>query len=85
MYNLLREGFYRLKKDIIFWLFLFVTIGASIFALFRIAESGDGTNLYNYINEYLIYIGLFMSMFISIFVGKEYSEGIIRNKIIMRS
>ena len=84
-YNLLRAGFYRLKKDIIFWLFLFVTIGASIFALFRIAESGDGTNLYNYINEYLIYIGLFMSMFISIFVGKEYSEGIIRNKIIMRS
>ena len=42
MYNLLRAGFYRLKKDIIFWLFLFVTIGASIFALFRIAESGDG-------------------------------------------
>lgn len=83
MYNLLRAGFYRLKKDIIFWLFLFVTIGASIFALFRIAESGDGTNLYNYINEYLIYIGLFMSMFISIFVGKEYSEGIIRNKIIV--
>ena len=41
--------------------------------------------IYNYINEYLIYIGLFMSMFISIFVGKEYSEGIIRNKIIMRS
>ena len=77
--------FESVKKDIIFWLFLFVTIGASIFALFRIAESGDGTNLYNYINEYLIYIGLFMSMFISIFVGKEYSEGIIRNKIIMRS
>ena len=85
MYNLLRAGFYRLKKDIIFWLFLFVTIGASIFALFRIAECGDCTNLYNFINEYLIYIGLFMSMFISIFVGKEYSEGIIRNKIIMRS
>ena len=55
MYNLLRAGFYRLKKDIIFWLFLFVTIGASIFALFRIAESGDGTNLYNYINEFICY------------------------------
>ena len=38
MYNLLRAGFYRLKKDIIFWLFLFVTIGASIFALFRICS-----------------------------------------------
>ena len=85
MYNLLKAGFYRLKKDITFWLFLVVTIGVEIFALFRIADRGYGTNLYTYISEYLLYIGLFISMFISIFVGKEYSEGIIRNKIIVRS
>ena len=85
MYNLLKANFYRLRKDIIFWLFVIVTIGIELLALFRIASSGYGTNLYNFINEYLLYIGLFISMFVSIFVGKEHSEGIIRNKIIVRS
>ena len=32
---------------------------------------------------YIIFIGLLMSMFVSIFVGKEHAEGIIRNKIIV--
>ena len=52
MYNLLKANFYRLRKDIIFWLFLIVTIGIELLALFRIASSGYGTNLYNFINEY---------------------------------
>lgn len=85
MYNLLKANFYRLKKDVIFWLFLIITIGIELLALFRIANSGYGTNLYTFVNEYLLYIGLFISMFIGIFVGKEHSEGIIRNKIIVRS
>ena len=32
MIKLLKAGFFRLKKDIIFWLFIFLTIGVA-FAL----------------------------------------------------
>ncbi len=83
MYNLLKAGFFRLKKDIIFWLFLFITIGISVFSLIRIGGDQPNADLSRYINEFIMYIGLLISIFVSIFVGKEYSEGIIRNKVIV--
>ena len=36
-------------------------------------------------NEFTLYIGFFIAIFVSMFVGKEHSEGIIRNKIIVRT
>ena len=83
MLKLLRAGFFRLKKDSIFWLFLFLTIGA---ALFTLANSYFGTSevtIDSLVNRYIMYAGLLIAIFVSIFVGKEYSEGIIRNKIIV--
>ena len=85
MYNLLKAGFFRLRKDIIFWLFIFITTGIGFFALFRISGETQSISLSKYINEFIIYIGILIAIFISIFVGKEYSEGIIRNKIIVRT
>ena len=82
MIKLLKAGIFRLRKDTIFWLFIFLTIGISGFTLFRYSSS-DEVNLDRVINEFVMYIGLFIAIFVSIFVGKEHSQGIIINKIIV--
>ncbi len=82
MIKLLKAGFFRLKKDTIFWLFIFFTVVIAIFSLIRYKIGGDML-LNDAINEFIKYIGLLISIFVSIFVGKEYSQGIIRNKIIV--
>ena len=84
MIKLLKAGFFRLKKDIIFWLFVFLTIGIAGFTLFRYASNENvNVHLDKIVNEFIMYIGLFIAIFVSIFVGKEHSQGIIRNKIIV--
>lgn len=80
MYKLLKADFYRLKKDIMFWLFVFLSIGIAIFIL-----EFSNLSIERLMNQYLTFIGLLISIFISIFVGKEYSDGILRNKVIVRS
>lgn len=85
MCKLLRAGFFRLKKDVIFWLFVFLTIGMAGFVLFRMAAYPNEVALDRLVNQFIVYIGLFIAIFVSIFVGKEHSEGIIRNKIIVRT
>ena len=82
MIKLIKAGFFRLKKDIIFWLFVFSSIGIAVFTLFRY-NANEEINLDKIVNEFIMYIGLFIAIFVSIFVGKEYSQGIIRNKIIV--
>ena len=86
MYKLLKAGFFRLRKNVIFWLFILVTILLTGYILFKHSQSGISTRILDtFINEYIMYIGLFIAIFVSIFVGKEHSEGIIRNKIIVRT
>ena len=80
MIKLLRAGIFRLKKEIMFWLFIIVTI---LIAGIRILRTTHNILLNQVLYDYIIYIGLFIAMFVSIFVGKEHSEGIIRNKIIV--
>lgn len=81
MYKLLKAGFFRLRKDIIFWIFTFLTLGVAGFTLFR--HNPNEYVLDKFVNEFIMYIGIFIAIFVSIFVGKEHSEGIIRNKIIV--
>lgn len=85
MIKLLKAGFFRLKKEVLFWVFLFLTIGLACFTLFRNASSPSEVTLDSFFNEYMLYIGLLIAIFVSIFVGKEHSEGILRNKIIVRT
>ncbi len=84
MYKLLKAGFFRLRKEIIFWLFIFMTIGITGYTLYRYSTN-SGAILDAFVNEFVMYIGLFIAIFVSIYVGKEHSEGIIRNKIIVRT
>ena len=81
MYKLLKAEFFRLRKDTMFWIFTFFTIGIAGFTLFRYSQ--NEVILDKFVNEFIMYIGIFIAIFVSIFVGKEHSEGIIRNKIIV--
>ena len=85
MIKLLKAGFFRLKKEVIFWLFIFLTIGIAGFTLFQNIDQSREIIIDKLLNQYIMYIGLLISIFVSIFVGKEHSEGIIRNKIMVRS
>ena len=80
MIKLLRAGFFRLKKEAMFWLFIFATI---LVIGYKLLRTSHNVLLDKVLNDYIIFIGLFIAMFVSIFVGKEHSEGIIRNKIIV--
>lgn len=59
MVKLLKAGLFRLKKDVIFWLFVFLTIGIAGFTLFRYTSNERGS-LDKIINEFVTYIGFLL-------------------------
>ena len=65
MNKLLKAGFFRLKKDFIFWLFVFFTIGIVLFTLIRhyLSKSVVDVSSDIIINEFVMYIGLFIAIF----------------------
>lgn len=93
MYKLLNAGLFRLKKNKIFYFIIVVTIGMALFVLYsRYADemkdikygfplSGLKSTDRLLVDNVMI-IGFLMSLFTSLFVGTEYSDGVIRNKII---
>lgn len=85
MIKLLNAGFTRLRKNRIFWI---LSIFSIVFALFLI--SGQYSNMKKYgevveigalIISYAMLIGIVIAIFTSLFLGVEYSDGAIRNKI----
>ena len=85
MYKLLKAGLFRLRREMSFWLFIFLSFGIAIFILFKGFATYNEVMIEKLINEFTLYIGIFIAIFVSMFVGKEHSEGIIRNKIIVRT
>ncbi len=86
MYKLLDAGFERIKKNKVFFGCIIATIGIVIFMI--ISNYLDSIN-YNaqiqiseLVSNYLPMIGIFIAIFTGLFVGTEYSDGTIRNKII---
>lgn len=84
MDKLLKAEFYRLKKDKVFLIFIIITIALALFTLYKYFDGlRELIALDRIITEYLyMYFGIFIAFFVSIIVGKEYTEGFIRNKII---
>ena len=85
MIKLLNAGFTRLRKNKIFWLLTLFSIG---FALFMIYTQYSDMKRYNEVIEveqiilnYSTIIGVIISIFTSLFLGVEDSDGAIRNKI----
>ena len=91
MIRLLHANFYRLKKNKVFIGIIIITIIASFVILFNTYQGNIINEKYNMIKTtidrtYIIYINIIsflIAIFVSIFVGTDYSDGTIRNKIIV--
>lgn len=87
MSRLLNAGFARLKKNKAFWgnIILMVVLGFMVPVISHVEaqEYGRSVALEEGIFQYVIYMGLLQAVFCSIFVGTEYQDGTIRNKVVV--
>jgi hypothetical protein len=87
MRKLLSANFSRLWKDKIFWICAATILGLDVYMVL-IGEKVDnmlnlGRNLDYYYFNLLPFFGVVLSVFISLFLGTEYSGGTVRNKLIV--
>lgn len=86
MHKLLSAGLYRLGKDKAFWGTLaavfFTSIIVMVFGIRR-DNAGSAVNLDDYYFYLLPALGLFCAFFIGLFIGAEYTDGTMRNKIVV--
>ena len=87
MSKLLSAGFIRLRKDKIFWIALIFMFGAGVFfpvmRYIDMQKSGYINNIDNGFFACALFIGVVMAVFCSLFIGTEYSDGTIRNKVVI--
>ncbi len=85
MIKLLNAGFIRLRKNKLFWLLIIFSIGLALFMIYMgysdIKRYGGTVEVEQYMLNYSIMIGIIIAIFTSLFLGVEYSDGAIRNKI----
>lgn len=89
MHKLLSANFSRLRKDKFFWLCMgAMLIYSVVYMMNGCRQATVDLSEYNYsIDKYYFHfaviIGAFCALFSSMFLGTEYSDGTIRNKIIV--
>ena len=87
MSKLSSAGFIRLRKDKIFWIALIFMFGAGVFfpvmRYIDMQKSGYINNIDNGFFACALFIGVVMAVFCSLFIGTEYSDGTIRNKVVI--
>lgn len=90
MNKLLSANFSRLIRDKLFWIVSAAMLILSAFIIIKSGMSAGDTNEVNNIKSLnscyfnlLPMIGFFYSVFISFFIGTDYSDGTIRNKIVI--
>lgn len=85
MRNLLSANFFRLQKSGLFWGTLAISFGVGLMlVLNRLgdrASYGASISLDQIIFGHAVTIGLVGSVFVSLFLGAEHSDGAIRNKL----
>lgn len=86
MSKLLSANLMRLKKDKVFWIAFGFMFAAGIIFPVMIYRDMVRTGIINTIDNvffhYAMFIGILMAVFCSFFVGTEYSDGTIRNKVV---
>lgn len=86
MINLLSEGFGRLKKNRLFYLGIAIMLGLGFFVIW--AKNRDVTKYHMIVHvddamfTIFVYLQCAVSVFSALFIGTQYSDGVIRNKII---
>lgn len=84
MSRLLISTFIRMLKKVIFWFFVLCMFAYGVYSALNIAsEARIGFVLDGCLFECLPLMGLISAIFTSLFIGSEYSDGTIRNKIIV--
>lgn len=85
MRNLLAANFFRLRKTVLFWGTLALSFGIGLMLvgnrLSDRASYGASISLDEIIFGHAVTIGLVGALFISLFLGAEYSDGGLRNKL----
>lgn len=85
MIKLLRAGFTRLRKNKVFWLLTIFSIGLALFMIYTrysdMKKYGEVIEVGQLMLNYSTMIGIVIAIFTSLFLGVEYSDGAIRNKI----
>lgn len=86
MHKLLSAGLYRLRRDNAFWGTLVVVfLLSAVIMMFgmRRVSAGSNPTLDDYYFYMLPLFGLFCAFFIGLFIGTEYTDGTMRNKIVV--
>lgn len=88
MYRLLSANFSRLRKDKVFWLCMGAMLIYSILYMLNgcrqaISMPEYHHSLDHYYFQFAVSLGMFCALFTSMFLGTEYSDGTIRNKIVV--
>lgn len=85
MSKLLHAGFARLFKNKIFWLLSGLSVGFVLITtrdLYNgMKEYGTSVEVQQLFMNYATTIGIVIAVFISLFLGAEYSDGAVRNKV----
>lgn len=90
MTKLLSANLSRLRRDKIFWITLLVTLVFSLLYTYNSAQSaaamkasGYVVSLEDYYFQLAPYAGLVFSIYISLFLGAEIGDGVLRNKLVV--
>ena len=87
MRNLLSANFSRLWKDKLFWIGIAVMAGFQAFELIMLylesVQYQISNNLESVLYVYGVVAPIVMSVFCSMFLGTEYSDGTLRNKLVI--
>lgn len=87
MNKLLQSNFSRLWKNKLFWLVIVFMFGLGVFITVGMHLDMVNYDALNYFDEnllvYISFIGCFAAVFCSLFTGTDYSDGTIRNKVVV--
>lgn len=85
MIKLLNAGFTRLRKNKVFWILTIFSIGLALFMIYTgysdMKKYEEVIEVEQLMLNYSTMIGIVIAIFTSLFLGVEYSDGAIRNKI----
>ena len=87
MSKLLSANFLRLKKNKVFWGGLILMAAWGIFVPVKLHMDAAQMNYADRVEDGFfgcaMFMGIFISVFCSLFIGTEYNDGTMRNKIIV--
>lgn len=84
MSRLFASTFFRMMKKIVFWILLICMFAYGVYSASNAAsEARAGFALDGCFFEFTPFMGLAAAIFISLFIGAEYSDGTIRNKLVV--